>query len=333
METTDTIKQEMLKRAAYNFMLTQITVRSWKGVKLAKTASAKAAENAGAKQGCGRLNIDLLGSGQPRLKAVTSAFAAVRTYLTSETLPYGSSADGESAEGKRLIYTNKVPGVVAEVARLTREAESLLEEFLVDYDLLVHAAQADDLGDWNADASHPSREEVAGKFAAELHTPIPLSIPDAASMPNLPADVAAEYAATHAAEAYRQLEFAKQAALKNAAAQLQRVVTQLESGQRLAATLITGTVDQAQMLREIAAGTNNDPRLLELAEMMTTRVANVSSTDEWKVCGVARDSSLTGARVALKGVQDLQSGFDELFPVPAPAAGAVELGGAMADLW
>jgi hypothetical protein len=32
METTDTIKQEMLKRAAYNFMTTQITVRKWAGV-------------------------------------------------------------------------------------------------------------------------------------------------------------------------------------------------------------------------------------------------------------------------------------------------------------
>jgi hypothetical protein len=331
METTDTIKQEMLKRAAYNFMTTQITVRKWAGVKLAKKASAKAAEDAGAKQGCGRLNIDLLGSGQPRLKEVNSAYDAVRTYLTSET--HGFENSGKTAEGKRLINTNKVPAILAEAKRLTGEAEALLSTFLADYDLLVSDAKANDLGNWNADATHPARDEIASKFEIILHTPEPLSIPDAASMSGLPASTAAEYAAEHAAKAYRQLEFAKQATLKSAAAQLQRVVTQLESGQRLAATLISGTAEQADMLREIAAGTDNDPRLLELAEMMTTRVANVSSTDEWKDCGVARDSSLTGARVALKGVQDLQSGFDELFPAPAPAAGAVELGGAMADLW
>ena len=324
--TIESTKQKILARAAANFMLTQVSISVWKGVSLNKSATAAAASSAGVSCAeAGRLYVDILGEHHRDLKVVTSAFAELRTYLYANTVPFAQAGSDGQRRGDLLIYTMRVPEVMARLTELKTTAVAALEAFLLEYDSYVSRAISGPLGSWAAD-HYPSAEEVRGKFNATIETPRPMTVPDAAQMSHLPASMAAEFAEQHAAGAIANLEGAKTAAIDAAAAHMKKVVTQLTDGKRLHDSLITLSTAHAHTLLELAEGTDNDPRLIELAEMVRKQVANVTCADSWAHSHTKKREAKAAAATAVKGLTALSK---EIQSAPAE----VQLGGAMADLW
>lgn len=327
-------KAAFLQRASNNFMLTQITISVWSGVAMNKSGAAKAARGAGAGESVGRLYVDMLGTHQRELKNVTARYAELRTYLYANTLPFSTAGEGQQRKGDRLVATLRVPEVLANLTKMAREASNALEAFLVDYDRFVSYAKAHDLGEWGA-LNYPSAAEVRSKFSAHIEPPRPLAIPDAAQMSSLPADLAAEIAAQHSMQATRMLEGAKAAALEGALAHMEKVNTQLRDGKRLHQSLVDLAREHAQMLSDIATGTDNDPRLTELAKVIRAQVTNVNDVTRWNDRPDLREQAATAATVTVKALRALAK--DHASPAAPSAAatgtGDVVIGGVLADLW
>lgn len=326
MSNIESTKQKILARAAANFMLTQVSISVWKGVKLNKGATAAAAAAAGVSCAeAGRLYVDILGEHHRDLKVVTAAFAELRTYLYANTVPFSQQGGDGQRRGDLLIYTMRVPEVMARLAELKSNALNLLDLFLQEYDTYVARAINGPLSSWAAD-HYPSAEEVRGKFNATIETPRPMTVPDAAQMSHLPATMAAEFAEQHAASAIANLEGAKAAAIDAAAAHMAKVVKQLTDGDRLHDSLVTLSSAHAHTLLELAEGTDNDPRLIELAELVRKQVANVNCADGWSHSRTKKSQARRAATTAVKGLTALSQ---EIQSAPAE----VQIGGALADLW
>lgn len=341
VQTQAQAQDDICRRAASAFMLIQISISTWDGVKLNKSATAQAAQGAGASDGVGRLYVNLLGQHHRELKSVKAHYAAIRDYLYANTLPFAAPGDGQQRRGDRLVAVNKVPEVLAELARRTDEARQVLQQFLLRYDELVHIARSRDLGTWQDGIAYPTLDEVRQRFAITVQPPQPLQIARVEDMPALPANIAAEIAAQHSQNAARMLASAKDEALASAQDHVDRLHKQLTEGKRFHKSLLDATLRHADMLDSIARGTDNDPRLVESARILREQCANVPTVDGWKNSETKREEAATATgtvREALKALGEERSAQSQ--PVPtgtvangADAADGVQIGGMLADLW
>src|SRR6056300_1581704 len=136
-----------IETAVNNFMLLQVTIRKADPMKRSKVASDAAATQC-------RVNhtvpvntrVGSLGTLTTDLKAVNSKYAAVRTYLYENTLPFTDAEDGQQKRGMRLIPVTRVPEVLSKMAALKGEAERALTEFMPRYREYYEARDRVDLG-------------------------------------------------------------------------------------------------------------------------------------------------------------------------------------------
>jgi hypothetical protein len=292
--------------------LLEVSIGRWTGVAKLNKGAAKAANDAGANNKAARLYVNLLGRHHDKLAKVNAAYAAIRTYLYENTLPYATSGDGQK-RGPRILPVVRIPEVWTKLTELSAKAESELDEFLKEYDRLRGIAISEDMGSWSREIrrghKYPSISEVRSKFRCILEPPKPIPN-DAQGVQSLslPLGMAADFASTHSDRMDAQLQQAKDAAVQQAKDQMETVAKQLKDGKRLHESLISNSKRVGRMLRDMVAGYDNDPRLIALADEIDKRIANIKSTDVWKTNQTKRDDSLEAATAVHKSLAAYAAG-------------------------
>ena len=147
-------------------MLVDLSISQWSGIRRDKAASAKVADDNGAKRGVASVTKKLLGD-CPELKAISDFVAMVRTGTHHEmTLPWSNS-------GLRLLPTAKFFDYQADVTAKQGKFSTLVTEFLQAYEWARAEAKAA-LGSLFNDDEYPSADVLARKFKFNVnYLPVP----------------------------------------------------------------------------------------------------------------------------------------------------------------
>ena len=147
-------------------MLVDLSISQWSGIRRDKAASAKVADDNGAKRGVASVTKKLLGD-CPELKAISDFVAMVRTGTHHEmTLPWSNS-------GLRLLPTTKFFDYQADVTAKQGKFATLVTEFLQAYEWARAEAKAA-LGSLFNDDEYPSADVLARKFRFVVnYLPVP----------------------------------------------------------------------------------------------------------------------------------------------------------------
>ena len=320
-----------IETASNNFMLVQVTVRKWKGVHQLKKGSAKAAEDAKANPESFRGYVNMLGSNQKALKDVISKFDAIRTYLRENSLPFSDAGEGQQRRGDRLISVANVPEVLSKLGELKSEAYAELDAFLPEYDRLREFAIQHDLGDWRNEVTYPTADEVRSMFAASVAPPKPIPTCDMSAL-NLPAGLAADIAARHEAALSAQLEGAKDAAIDGARDHMANVEKQLTVGERLHQALIDNSKRHATLLRGMVQGYDNDPRVLQIADLIDEQIGSIGNIEKVKNSATLKATAIRAAQTAHKTLDAVSKSTSTAQPVTASTGNVVMGDSLLADL-
>lgn len=298
--------RKYIDQAANAFMTIGVSISRWSGVAQLIDGAERAAIEAGADTQSTRMYFNILGQHHAELKAVSAAFAAIRTYLYENTLPFSQSEGEQQKRGDRLIPVVRVPEVITELAAIKAKAYAALEEFLPNYDRFVQASKANDVGAYKKEINFPSADEIRAKFAARISAPKAIPVTDMERFGSLPAGMAKEIAEANIAAISRQLAGAKDAAVEQAEIQMTTVVKQLTDGKRLSPSLIENSRHAAKMLRDMVEGYDNDPRLLGLADLIDEKIGTVADTDVWKNNETQRIASAKAAATVVTSIQKIR---------------------------
>lgn len=319
-----------IETAVNNFMLLQVTIRKADPMKRSKVASDAAATQCQVNATVPvNTRVGSLGTLTTDLKSVNSKYAAVRTYLYENTLPFTDAEDGQQKRGMRLVPVSRVPEVLSKMATLKGEAEQALAEFMPRYREYYEARDRVDLGRVS-DVDMPAPEIISGKYGVDVMPPQPIPV-FAADKLQLPAGLAADIANRHEQALAKQLEGAKDAALNAAKAHMKTVESQLTEGKRLHQSLLDNARHHAEMLRSMVKGYDNDPRVLQLADLIDEQIGSIKSIDHVKHSTAVRDRAVRAAKTVSKGLGDLAAA-PKANPAPASADTLVTGDSLLADL-
>lgn len=154
-------------------MLASVSISVWEGQRTDDTLLHEVKTRHGATGNVGRVVKNMLAGADAPLKAVHSAFYAVRSKHYEMTLPWVSDPHASRQRGPRLLPHLLFNRYSMEMSALRRGAIAKLEEFLVEYEpVLIPKARANLAG--MADAVYPTTEQVKGLFRVHFDfEPIP----------------------------------------------------------------------------------------------------------------------------------------------------------------
>ena len=277
-----------------------------------------------------RTRVGALGRLTTDLKQVNSKFASIRTWLYDNTLPFTDCEEGQQKRGKRIVPVSRVPEVLAKLAEMKGEAFAALNAFLPDYRQYYSAHNRADLGRVS-DVDMPDPDVLAGKYRVTIGAPEPLPVFNVDSLA-LPAGLAADIAQRHHDRLTKQLDGAKQAAIEGAQKHMDVVEKQLTDGKRLHQSLLDNAKRHATLLRDMVEGYDNDPRILEVADLIDQRIGSIPDINWMKNNGTKRGQAIRAASTASKALAAVAKSPSTATPV-APAASNIVTGDSLlADL-
>jgi len=319
-----------IQQASNAFLTIQVSISKWSGVSQLKQAASKAASAAGASEANTRMYFNMLGQHHSDLKQVNAMYSAVRTYLYANTLPF-SQAEGEQQQrGDRLIAVSRVPDVVHQLGVLVDAANSAADSFVAEYERMVAASIAHDVGEFKSEINYPTADQVRSKFAARISAPQTINVADMSRFGSLPVAMANEINASNNRKLEAQLQCAKDAAIKEAEDLAERVANQMRSGKRFHDSLKSEAKRVASLLRDMVQGYDNDPRLLAMADLIDEQIGTID-IDRIREHEHARHAPRRAAETVSKGIKDMRkAGATNTQPVSNndPVVG----GGFFADL-
>jgi hypothetical protein len=319
-----------IETAVNNFMLLQITVRKADPMKRSKVASHAAATQCRVNRTVPvNTRVGALGALTADIKAVNSKYVAMHSYMYGNTLPFTDAEDDQHKRGKRLIPAVEVPEVLSILAGMKREAFDALAEFMPRYREYYEARDRVDLG-LVSDVDMPTPEALAAKYDVVISPPQPIPV-FAADKLQLPAGLAAEIAKRHEQTLVKQLEGAKNTAMKGAKDHMDLVERQLTDGKRLHQSLLDNAKTHAKLLRGMVKGYDNDPRVLQLADLIDEQIGSITSIEHVKHSTAVRGRAVRAAKTVSKGLSDLAAA-PKFSPAPTSADSIVTGDSLLADL-
>jgi len=172
-----------------NYVLVTVSSGDWRPVKRDVKLGREAAASHGAKSSAVIASKRLMDGYDDELRAVQSAYGAVRSYTYANTLPWSRAGENEAKRGDRLLRADKTPFFLAEVTKLKKEANVRLKEFLDVYEQRRDAAMQNSLGTLADPSLYPSLDEIRARFYCRVEVnPVPLST--ALGMTTMPTDLA-----------------------------------------------------------------------------------------------------------------------------------------------
>ena len=277
-----------------------------------------------------RTRVGALGRLTADLKQVNSKFASIRTWLYDNTLPFTDCEEGQQKRGKRIVPVSRVPEVLAKLLELRVAAFAALDAFMPDYRQYYASRNRADLGRVS-DVDMPDPDVLAGKYRVTIGAPEPLPVFNVDSLA-LPAGLAAEIAQRHHDRLSKQLDGAKQAAIEGAQKHMDVVEKQLTDGKRLHQSLLDNAKRHARLLRDMVEGYDNDPRVLEVADLIDERIGSIPNIEQVKHSATRRNQAIRAAGTASKALAAVAKAPSTATPA-APAASNVIVGDSLlADL-
>lgn len=173
---------------ASNYLLASLNVRIWSGKKTDKDATQELLVNKGAIANAASVVKSLLAGNDAKLKETSAAFTRIRSFFYENSSPWTTNTVG-AMKGDRLVSTAASITFLGEFARLKKDADNVLAEFLNEYDQAVASASVS-LGALYDPTQYPTKLQVSGLFSANMDLrPVPEAA-DFDRLTNVPADLA-----------------------------------------------------------------------------------------------------------------------------------------------
>ena len=253
-------------------MLVDLSISQWAGIRRDKAASAKVADDNGAKRGVASVTKKLLGD-CPELKAISDFVAMVRTGTHHEmTMPWSNS-------GLRLLPTAKFFDYQADVTAKQGKFAELVKEFLLSYEWARAEAKAA-LGSLFNDKEYPTTDVLARKFRFVVnYVPVPETGDWRVNMGRETVDVLSK----HYADYYE------------------------EQSRKTASTLLAQTLDPLLRMSEkladpVAGDKANSRGIKTFRDSLVENVVNM--IDRLETYNITNDPTLRDVRFKLQQVMD-----------------------------
>ena len=253
---------------------------------------------------------------------VNKPLGANRSYMYDYTLAY--------ERGARLVMVPRVPEVLAKIQDNLSAVKAGMDEFMPQYEAYYSSTNGRaDMGD--SEIALPTPDKVRASVYITVGVPQPIQPCDLTGL-SLPAGLAADIAertnAKHAAAA----EAAKDAAMRDLIKELDKVATQLTTGERIHQSVLDNARNASRKVREFTEGYDNDPRVLEVAEIIDQRISSIPSVELVKNSATLREQAVRAAESGSKSLAQVVKSKSTATPV-APAASNVIVGDSLlADL-
>jgi len=260
---------ELSQEISNNYLLVDIVLRRFSGMKKDKEASAEVTSTHQAAANSAKVIKDILAGARAELKDVSAAQESIRAYLYRSTLPWSASTGGRKV-GARLLPTVKSFDFLSQYRYLLVEYNTALASFLGAYSTRVQEAMAN-LGTLAKASDYPDMAEIQDQFGVDLDmSPVP-AVTDFARMA-VPVKVAEYLSERLAKRQSASMENAMQDMSDRIVSQLKRIVTQytkVATGEKtkMFASLTDNMVGIVELLK--ASNFANDKGLTELADRLT----------------------------------------------------------------
>jgi hypothetical protein len=182
MDTMEVNERDLGKALQESALLAHVKISVWDSVKSDRAAMEDVKRLNNAKGDVGKLMKNMLAGVDGPLKAVRSAYTAVRMRHYELTLPWVSNLASDRRTGPRLLPHPLFVRYLKEIGELKRAATDQLEVFLPLYPQMIDDAQPN-LGGMYVKSDYPSVEEVRSKFMVYQDFE---PIPDGAGFKGLP---------------------------------------------------------------------------------------------------------------------------------------------------
>jgi hypothetical protein len=162
---TNNIKQAQTNAISTSAMLVELSISTWTGRKLDKTASTEVTTNKGAIKGAANVNKKLMAD-CAELDAVQKFAGNSRTAHYESTMPW-------SDMGMRLLPTTKYFDYHQKMTAVRAEFYKLVDDFINVYDWEIAQAQVK-LGELFNPMEYPDKETIRAKFKFNMfYMPVP----------------------------------------------------------------------------------------------------------------------------------------------------------------
>lgn len=292
---------------ANNFMLAKLNVRIWSGRKTDKSATAELLADKGAVANAASVVKQLLAGNDAKLKETTAAFTRIRSFFYENTAPWTTASVG-AMKGDRLISTVKSITFLSDFAKLKKEAETVLNEFIQEYDAAVQAS-AISLGALYDPAQYPHKGAIAKLFGADMHlNPLPETA-DFDRLTNIPAELADGLKDLYERSMEAQMDNALSDIQKRMLQELERMDTQLSkvvAGEKT--RLFKSMVSNLKHLTSMARSMNftDNPAINTIADKIETHLLQ-HEVDAYKDNAALAGHAVKHARSIVEDVKDDES--------------------------
>lgn len=162
--TTNIItNSDLIKSVRDTSTLADVSISTWSGVRTDNKLLNDLKEKHNASGDVGKVVKNLMAGADAQLKAVISAFNAVRTLHYELTLPWIGNPNADRRSGARLLPNLLFDTYLTQVSQKRQTAVTLLNEFLPLFESELVPRAKQNLGTM-ADELYPSADEIRAKF-------------------------------------------------------------------------------------------------------------------------------------------------------------------------
>jgi hypothetical protein len=290
---------------AANFLLIEVSIKSWQATKSDKNLARKTAADNGADSNSVAASRRIMSGADTELKAVKSAQQAVRGYLYSSSVPWSSSTDGD-LKGPRMVSVTESLKVIKNLKKLQGEFTTALNDFKAVYVQRV-AEAINRLGPLANPADYPSVDELDKAFNVTIDIS---PVPSRSSFENmaLPAELSTALANRLAKRHSVQVENAMRDLTSRLTGYVDNMATTLArhaSGEktRLYESLVENVRNTATVLK--GSNLTNDPRLTAVASKLDDLTCH--DIKALKTSVATADTVAKKAAIVTKELEDIMS--------------------------
>jgi hypothetical protein len=302
-----------------NYMLANVSVRTYGGQRVDRTISDEVHQAKGAGASTGKYVRNMFGDNNKRIKAVASSYNTMRNFLYMYTLPWVSDTAG-GAQGDRLLPTTDSLNFLREFQKRKDAAKLLRDEVANELPQIIADARSR-MGSMAPPlAEYPTPDEFKRYFDVTMSmSPVPADS-DFSRMA-MPAKIVEGLQSMYAARMTKQLDNAKNDAVERTIAKLNVMVVQLtkeaEGGKtRMFNTMLSNVAREAGLLGAIGSSTDKalEGHAMYVIDKITSKYTDVS---------VFKGNAALSAEVATKASRAIAMLKGEALPseiVPTVAA-------------
>ena len=282
MSKDKTITEVLSESVTSNYMLVNVTIRTFGGQRKDKTVTDEIHRAHNASNLTGEYVRKLFGRKNSRLDEVNGAYNALRRFMYQRTLPWTADAAG-GAIGDRLLPVSDSLQFIADFNDIRKDAITKRDAMASDLPSIIVQARST-MGNMAPDMSdYPNEAEFKAKFQARMDCcPVP-AVSDFSRL-SVPAKLAEGLQGIYEQRLTSQITNAKADATERVLTKLDHYSTQLQKeadgGARLYQTLIDNVREANSLFAAVHASDMN--HLTQAAAEVTKLVDGVTSIKHFK---------------------------------------------------